>query len=479
MFFYSYKFIIFLIVSFSIYWNTPNKFRWIILLIGSYIFYMSWNVKYMLLILLITFISYISAILIDKTHKRNNKRTILVFTTSIFIGILLFFKYFGFACDGLFTILDIFNLKIPLQKISIILPIGISFYSFQTLGYVIDVYRGDLKAEKHIGKYAAFVSFFPQLLAGPIARAKSLIPQISNEHNLKYDNCTYGFKLIAWGAFKKLVIADTIVVYTNNIYDNIFSYQGLSLIVATVFFAIQIYCDFSGYSDIAIGLAKLFDIELMINFKSPYLSSSLKEFWSRWHISLSTWFRDYVYIPLGGNRKGKKRQRINLIITFLLSGIWHGANSNFLIWGGIHGSMQVAENLVQTKNYNKERPFIKILKVIMVFAIICCAWVFFRADNLSNALYIFKNMFVGVENPVSYIIRGKNDLTITEGGVIQIILSIFILFVYDFLSLKKDMIISISSLSAKKRWLIYVAFVLMLILWIPNKSVSEFIYFQF
>ena len=313
MLFNSFQFAIFLPIVFIAYWAIPHKARWALLLVASYYFYMCWNPKYVLLILGTTLASYLSAIAIEKQSKAINKRCILTAAIVICLGVLFFFKYFNFASESFAKLCSLFSLEMDPITLNVILPVGISFYTFQTLGYVIDVYRGDIKAERHFGKYATFVSFFPQLVAGPIERSKNLLPQIEQEHHFDYDLATYGLKQMAVGYFKKIVIADTISKHIGDVFEAPQSYHGFAFILAAVLFSIQIYCDFSGYSDIAIGTAKLFDIRIMTNFKSPYFSQSVKEFWSRWHISLSTWFKDYVYIPLGGNRVGKLRNAFNLM----------------------------------------------------------------------------------------------------------------------------------------------------------------------
>lgn len=330
MLYNSVAFAVFLPIVFLIYWAIPHKFRWVLLLVASYYFYMSWDPKYVFLILMTTAISYFAAIGLEKAGSRK-KKWIMTIAAVVCLGVLFFFKYFNFFSQSVIGFLNLFSLKLSPLTLKVILPVGISFYTFQTLSYVIDVYRGNVKAEHHFGYYAAFISFFPQLVAGPIERVNSLLPQIKAEHKFDYEKASYGIKMMIWGYFKKLVIADTLSQYVSVVYDNPRQYQGFSLVIATLFFAFQIYCDFSGYSDIAIGTAKLLGIDLTTNFKSPYFSQSVKEFWSRWHISLSTWFRDYVYIPLGGNRVGKIRHSLNLIITFLVSGLWHGANWTYVV----------------------------------------------------------------------------------------------------------------------------------------------------
>lgn len=329
MLFNSLAYAIFLPSVFLLYWILPHKFRWMLLLVSSYFFYMTWNTKYVVLISTTTVVSYLCAILIEKTEKVVFKRLSFIGAVVISLGILYFFKYYNFSMDLLERFI---SLNAP--RYSFLLPVGISFYTFQTLSYVIDVYNGKVAAEKNIGIYATFVSFFPQLVAGPIERTSNLMPQIKSEKRFDYDSAKYGMRLILWGLFKKMVIADNLALWVDQVYGDVISYEGCSLALAAFFFSIQIYCDFSGYSDIARGSAKLLNIELMDNFKSPYFSASIREFWSRWHISLSTWFRDYVYIPLGGNRVSKGRNILNYLATFLISGLWHGANLTFVVWGG-------------------------------------------------------------------------------------------------------------------------------------------------
>ena len=334
MLFNSFSFMLFLPIVFIFYWILPYRFRWILLLISSYYFYMSWNPQYVVLILFTTIISYSTGILVEKINNLRYKKAILIVAAILCLGVLFFFKYFNFVSESISELVSLFAIKMNPITLSFLLPVGISFYTFQTLSYVIDVYGGKVKAEHHFGYYATFISFFPQLVAGPIERTDNLLPQIKEKHFFNYNQAAYGLKLMAWGFFKKLCIADAIAVYVDSVYTSLDNNTGFPILFAVLGFSIQIYCDFSGYSDIAIGTAKLLGINLLTNFKSPYFSSSIREFWTRWHISLSTWFRDYVYIPLGGNRCGKIRHNFNLMITFLTSGLWHGANWTFVVWGG-------------------------------------------------------------------------------------------------------------------------------------------------
>ena len=314
------------------YYALPHRaYRNAVLLLASMLFYAWGEPKFVLLMLASVLFNYNMGIFI--ADRKESSKKFLIFAIAVNLGILFVFKYLGFSCQIVNYIIGSLHLK-PIETINLILPIGISFYTFQTLSYVIDVYRQEIKAEKHFGIYATFVSFFPQLVAGPIERSGNLLPQIKEKHVFDIEKARYGIWLIVWGVFKKVIVADNLAVFVDQVYGDVYNYSGFSLVLATLFFTFQIYCDFSGYSDIARGSANLFGIELMENFKSPYFSESVKDFWSRWHISLSSWFRDYLYIPMGGNRVGTIRNCFNVLVTFLVSGLWHGASWNFVIWGG-------------------------------------------------------------------------------------------------------------------------------------------------
>lgn len=479
MLFNSFAFAIFFPIIFILYWALPHKFRWILILVSSYYFYMSWNTKYVFLILFTTIISYFAARLLEKHSDFKIRKWILVGTATACLGVLFFFKYFNFVSESVANFLNLFALQLNPLTLNILLPVGISFYTFQTISYVIDVYRGDVQAEHHFGKYAAFISFFPQLVAGPIERTSNLLPQIKAEHKFDYNQATYGLKLMAWGYFKKIIIADSLSLYVSKVYDIPQNHQGFTLVLATIFFALQIYCDFSGYSDIAIGTSKLLGIELMTNFKSPYFSQSIKEFWSRWHISLSTWFRDYVYIPLGGNRVGRIRHSINLIVTFLVSGLWHGANQTFIIWGGVHGVAQVLENVLIPKKFQNSKGILRFIRVIFVFAFCCFAWIFFVSDSINDALYVISHLCSGIGSPSTYLKSGVSAIGFDKIELLLMGISILLLFAYDYVSLKTDVIESISSKRTIIRWSIYCLFILWIIVNVPLINSSEFIYFQF
>jgi D-alanyl-lipoteichoic acid acyltransferase DltB (MBOAT superfamily) len=386
------------------------------------------------------------------------------------LGVLFVFKYFNFLSASVAMLFQRF--AIPLQPVTLqlMLPVGISFYTFQTLSYVIDVYKGEAAAEKHFGRYAAFVSFFPQLVAGPIERTSNLLPQINKpKFEFHYENAAYGLKLMAWGFFKKLVIADNLGVYVDQIFNDVHYYKGFSILIAVFFFTLQIYCDFSGYSDIAIGTARLFDIKLMTNFKSPYFSQSIREFWSRWHISLSTWFRDYVYIPMGGNRVSKLRNSFNLMVTFLVSGLWHGAAWTFVVWGGVHGALQILERKISGR---------KKLPRIVVFIVVALAWVFFRANSMSDAAYVFTHLFIGITNPAAYFSAPMADFDWTVGQIFFLTVPIVLLALYDYQALESDPIEQVGKLAPQLRWVVYYVFILMVIL-LASFNSQEFVYFQF
>ncbi|MBQ8188766.1 MAG: MBOAT family protein [Lachnospiraceae bacterium] len=487
MLFNSLAFAVFLPIVFLLYWAIPQKYRWIVLFISSYYFYMSWNVKYVVLILFTTAISYAAALGMEKLHKQSTKRLLVIGAVGASLLVLFFFKYFDFTQNTVVRLMQMFAVEVHPVTLALMLPVGISFYTFQTLSYAIDVYRGEVKAERNFFKYATFVSFFPQLVAGPIERTGNLLPQIDCEHKFTYEKGAYGMRLMAWGFFKKLVIADNLAVFVDAVFEDVASYHGFALVLAVVFFTLQIYCDFSGYSDIAIGVAKLFDINLMTNFKSPYFSASIKEFWRRWHISLSGWFRDYVYIPLGGNRVSKKRNMFNLLATFTLSGLWHGAAFTYIVWGGLHGVLQCAENVLYKKKVTEHKETEKKLqlfgreliwwgKVAVVFCFVAAAWCFFRAGSCREACYIFAHMADGLGQPLLYIDVGVHSFD--TRAIKDMIIPVLLLMVYDYIALDKDPIQLIGQLPTYMRKMIYFVF-LFLLLMLASFNSQEFVYFQF
>ncbi len=484
MLFNSNAFYIFFPIVFTVYWIIPAKYRWGVLLISSYYFYMSWNIKYVTLILTTTLVSYCAALLMERTESRRKKKLCLTSALLISFGILFFFKYFNFLSKSVTDVLQSFAIPVGQATLNLMLPVGISFYTFQTLSYVIDVYRGEVKACRHFGKYATFISFFPQLVAGPIERTRNLLPQIEGEHTFHTEKGIRGAKMIAWGFFKKIAIADTVAIYVDTVYNAAESFTGFPLLLATVLFTFQIYCDFSGYSDIAVGTAGLLDIDLMINFKSPYFSASIREFWSRWHISLSTWFRDYVYIPLGGNRRGPWRTRWNLLVTFLVSGLWHGADWTYVLWGGIHGLGQILErewNRMFRIDPNKKTW----LKMGCTFLFVSVTWIFFRANTISDASYILTHLFDGITDPKAYLTDGYHAFQ--HAGMVQVsglstliisFLCILILLLHDRLNQTKDVWARIGGLKKPLRYALYFL-LLFIILYSRQLGEYEFVYFQF
>lgn len=481
MLFNSMTFAVFLTAVFILYHIVPVRLRWIFLLAASYVFYMNLHVAYGLLLLFTTALTYFLALGLEKAPDRAGKKRCLLGGVLPLVGILLVFKLGAPVIDRLNALAEAGRLSMHPLTIKILLPAGVSFYFFQSMGYLIDVYRGKSKAERHFGYYALFVSFFPQLLAGPIGRADSLLPQLKKERSFDYENVTYGLKLMAWGYFKKLVIADVFATVVDKVYNNPYSYVGLVFIITTVMFAIEIYCDFSGYSDIAIGCARLFGVELASNFRNPYLSFSIREFWSRWHISLSTWFRDYVYIPLGGSRAGRFRHCLNLFLTFLVSGFWHGSSLTFLFWGGIHGVLQILETFI----YPKTRGGVSVIRkkhwwqLPLTFIVLCFTWIFFRANTIQDAFWIISRLFWDIGRPLNYLKTAVICLDMPYLSMFGMALSAAALFVWDLLSLKQDVIKLISRQRGLVRWPLYVLLLVAIALFSHKGIATEFIYFQF
>lgn len=397
--FNSLQFLIFFPIVVGGYFALPYRYRWALLLAASYYFYMCWKAEYIVLILASTAIDYFASIQMQKSERRSTRKMWLVLSLCTNLGILFAFKYFNFFSDSARAVFDRFDIFYNVPQFDVLLPVGISFYTFQSMSYTINVYRGVQTVEKHFGIFALYVAFFPQLVAGPIERSTRLLPQLRKRIDFDYDRTVSGLQLILWGLFKKMVIADRLAHVVEQVYGNPEAYSAPALILASYFFAFQIYCDFSAYSDIAIGAARIFGYDLMQNFRRPYLATSLTNFWQRWHISLSTWFRDYVYIPLGGNRTGKLRWQVNLVIVFLLSGLWHGANWTFIVWGAFHVSYilignwtavlrERAANLTRLSRYPRLRTA---LQIVITFHLVLIAWVFFRAETLTSAIYIIRH----------------------------------------------------------------------------------------
>jgi D-alanyl-lipoteichoic acid acyltransferase DltB (MBOAT superfamily) len=373
-----------------------------LLLVASYWFYMNWEPAYALLLLLSTVATWAAALGMDRQtgdgRPGRSRRRWLVGSLVVNLAILFLFKYYNFLTGTLTGALLATGLSVSMPRFHLLLPVGISFYTFQALGYTIDVYRGNVRAERDLLTYALFVSFFPQLVAGPIERSGRLLPQFRERHRLAYGHVTAGLRMMAWGYFMKLVVADRCGLYVDAVFDNVAMHNGGSCLMASLLFPFQIYGDFAGYSLIAIGTARVLGFRLMENFRSPYLSCSVGEFWHRWHISLSTWFRDYVYIPLGGNRRGRPRQYVNLLVTFTVSGLWHGANWTFLCWGALHGVLLCMERALGIGR-TRYRGLSRLMHWGLTFLLVSMGWVLFRAATLHDALAVYTSILTSLAVP--------------------------------------------------------------------------------
>ena len=473
MLFNSFEFLIFFpIVCIIFFILGKKKYQNIFLLIASYYFYMNWKPIYAVLILFSTVSTYLCGVLIEKYSGGGNSKTrriLLITSITLNLCILFTFKYFNFINECVFTLLTTFGLKWNVPNLDILLPVGISFYTFQAIGYLIDVSRGTIQAEKNFITYALFVSFFPQLVAGPIERAKSLLPQFHIDHSFNADDVSKGSKQMLWGFFMKLCVADVLSSYVDAIYNNVANHNGISLLLATFFFAFQIYCDFSGYSNIAIGTARIMGFHLMDNFRQPYFSTSIKDFWRRWHISLSSWFADYIYIPLGGNRVSFIRHLLNLMITFLISGLWHGANWTFAIWGIVHGFYMIVDTMFRRvfPHVFERNTLFKMVSTIFCFCMVCLAWIFFRANTITDAFSIINKILTNPGRPFY-------DIYVFVYGIA----SLAILLIKD----AKDAYgMKIGFLHAKSFAVRFISFISLTayIMLFGAMSADSFIYFQF
>jgi len=395
MLFNSFSFLLFFPLVCIVYYLIPRSARWIYLLAVSYFFYLNWQPIYGLLLLATTAATYAGGRLIEQCKNPCGRKWLLAASCLVPLGLLGFYKYAPFFNRAAYDLLDRLGIYWPLPEFEWLLPVGISFYTFMAVGYVTDVYRGTVRAERNPGVYALFIAFFPQVTSGPIGRAGELIPQLRTPPLLRYDNVAEGFRQMLWGYFLKLCVADRLAIYVAAVFDNLPHHNGSSILAASLMFTFQIYGDFAGYSLMAIGAAKIMGIDLRQNFRRPYFSQNIREFWSRWHISLSTWFRDYLYIPLGGNRVSRPRHMFNLMATFLVSGLWHGANWTFICWGGVHGAAQIAENLWKRHIHKRrfEGPVFKGLRILTTFATVSLAWIFFRANTLADAFLAIGKIF--------------------------------------------------------------------------------------
>ncbi|RII36649.1 MBOAT family protein [Clostridium chromiireducens] len=508
MIFNSINFIIFFLIISFLYYLVPKKIQWIFLLVVSLIFYMYAGPKFIIFIVITTITTYYCAIFIEKKSEnqqilnsnvdetdkninivRRHKSFILIIALIINIGILFFLKYYNYFINLGNSIFEIWDISTRFPTLTLILPLGISFYTLQAIGYCIDVYRNKYEPEKNIFKYALFLLFFPQILQGPIGRYDSLAAQIYKEKNFNYDNVKFGFQLMVFGFFKKLVIADRANILVNQVFDNYQSYSGYHIFLASLFYTLQIYADFSGCTDIARGAAQVLDINIMKNFDRPYFAKSIQDFWRRWHISLSSWFRDYLYFPLGGNRKGICGKCVNILIVFFVSGVWHGVGLHYIAWGLLHGIYQIIgiilmpfRNLiVKTFGINRQSFGHKLYKIMVTFSLVNFAWIFFRADGLRNALHMIKSIVLSIINrdPV-YNVFYSMGLDATNFRII--VISIFVMIIVSSLQRKINIRETIAQQSFSFRWTLYfisVCSIIILGIYGETGTSSAFIYYKF
>ena len=483
--FNSLEFLVLFIVLLIVYYFIPLKVQWGYLLIASFAYYALWDIRYIVFLLISICLTYITALMIEKERRRNKRGKIwLILSLLVNIGLLLLFKYSQMFVNCFAYIKNLLGQAAEPITVSLLIPVGISFYTFKVVGYMIDVYKGKIMAEKNWGKYALYVSFFPQIVSGPIERSYNFIPQIEKGHEFDYDTVKEGFILFLCGLLKKIVIADRLAILVNQVFDNVGNYGTLDYILAIFCFTMQIYFDFAGYSDMAIGCAKILGISTMKNFDRPYFSTSIADFWRRWHISLSTWFRDHLYIPLGGNRVSLLRWTVNMMIVFLVSGLWHGSNLTFLVWGGIHGIYQVLgkytqslrETLWKKLHISAKSWFRGIISRISTFILVAYAWMFFRANSIGDSLYITKSLFKwnAVNFDFEKLGMTKYDLLFSTG-------IIAIWFILELIQEKVNLYGAIQKMILPLRWGIYLILIFTCILFgiYGDLSDSSFIYFQF
>lgn len=497
MLFNSWEYLIYFPIVTLIYFLLKFKYRYIFLLFASYYFYMNWNPKYAILMGFSTVVTYLSGIYIERgdnledvCQKEKYKKRCVFYSFLINLSILFFFKYFNFLSENINYLSDKMSFGLTIPKFTMLLPVGISFYTFQALSYTMDVYRGDIKPQKNILKYALFVSFFPQLVAGPIERSTNLIKQLDKENTFDYERVKNGILLIGWGLVKKMVIADRLSAPVNMVYNNPQNYKGAPLLIATILFAFQIYCDFSSYSDIAIGSANVLGYDLMKNFNRPYLSKSIAEFWRRWHISLGTWFKDYMYIPLGGNKVDKMKRYRNILIIFLTSGLWHGASWNFIIWGGLHGVYQIfgrelkifRDLFVEIFKIKRGSLLHKSYQIVVTFILVDFAWIFFRANSFNDAIYIVKNMFVDLSINSKVFESSLRAMGVgTKKEVYMILLLVIVLETIHIIQSRNSIKEWIKNQNLVLRGTVYyiILFSILILGVYGNSENSQFIYFQF
>ncbi len=492
MTFNSLHFLIFLPIVIVLYYVVPHKFRWVILLVASYYAYMSWNPWLIFLILATTIVSYLSGLFMPKVNNPKGKKALLIVTIIVCLGILVFFKYFNFLLGSVISFLNLFRLNISSVALDIILPVGISFYTFQTLSYVIDVYKGKFEPEKHFGYFALYVSFFPQLVAGPIERPDKLIPQLKEFHKLDANNLLAGLQLLLIGFFRKCVVADFLGLFVNNVFGDIASANAFAILVAGGLFMVQLYCDFAGYSEIAAGASKMMGIELSKNFDKPFTATTIQKMMRRWHMTLTGWFTDYVYIPLGGNRKGKLRQILNVFIVYILCGLWHGANWTYVFWGVYMWFFMFIESILkkpvrkfcEKRNINLNILPIVILRRCVVFLIAIFSTFFFRATSIAHIGTIFAQIFTTFGFSFEYFNASFSSLNLDLLSAIVIVLCLLVMCkLYDFGYDRSFVEIGHDNRTLFYRTSIIVIFVIAIAIgWfilISIEGASEFVYFQF
>lgn len=478
MSFISPDYVLFFALVVPLYFALPQQRRWVLLLAASYVFYALGIAHYLPLLMFSTAVDYVTGRMIPRRPDKLWRRGWLAASMVVNLGVLFTFKYFDFFNGAVGALLG----YTP-QPLGLVLPIGISFYTFQSMSYTIDIYRGQLTPEKHLGIMATFVAFFPQLVAGPIERAGNLLPQFRVQHRFDPERAVEGFRLILWGMFKKVVIGDRLAIYVNAVYNDVHQHTGLTLWVATVFFAFQIYCDFSGYSDIAIGTARVMGFRLMDNFRQPYLAGSVREFWARWHISLSTWFRDYLYIPLGGNRVGLWRNMFNLMLVFVISGLWHGAGWTFIIWGGLHGAALALLAFMRARGIRLlgEGRGAALLKIAITFAFVCFAWIFFRANSLDDAGYIISHL-LAFDPSANLLIPFEGAVLLPTMWEMALSLGLIVaLLAVDSACSQRESVAGwFASLPKPLRWTLYYGMgALVMFSGLYGTGAQQFIYFQF
>jgi D-alanyl-lipoteichoic acid acyltransferase DltB (MBOAT superfamily) len=461
------------------YFLLPHARRWVWLLLTSYYFYMWWRPYFVVLLVAITLVDYLAALGIVRAASPAAKRAWLVSSLVANIGLLGFFKYFNFLSTSLSDVLGLLGSSYEAPLVDVILPVGLSFHTFQAMAYTIDVYRGRVPPERHLGYFAVYVVFFPQLVAGPIERAGHLLPQFHETHRFAAGRALEGLRLIVWGFFKKVVIADRLAVLVNAVYDRPEEASGAQLLLATYFFTYQLYCDFSGYSDIAVGSARVMGFDLSPNFLRPFSARSIAELWQRWHVSLSSWFRDYLYLPLGGNRVGAARHCWNLLVVFLVSGLWHGANWTFVVWGALHGLFVVAPQVVRYLRGSpapRPRPtgLRSALGVLVTFHLFAFALVFFRAETMGDALQVLRGIAAGVDPGA--LLAGAEGFDRVE--VLLSVVFIAVLELVQSFQARGQATAALAALPTWARWSLYYVAVLTILLF-GRFDEREFIYFQF